>query len=92
MKKLIIAVVLTVAAVGCTAQAAEKSSVTEPVEYNSEITAEMVVDFGGPALVAQFCDSYEVLGYELSLAAFEQGYTEVDPSAEEMVDELASRC
>jgi hypothetical protein len=91
VKKLLIGAVLTVAAVGCTAQAAERSS-TEPVEYDSGITAEMVVDFAGPAMTAEFCRNYEVLGYELSLAAFSQGYTEVDPSAEEMVDELVSRC
>lgn len=92
MKKLLIGVVLTVAAVGCTAQAAERSS-TEPVEYeDTGITAEMVVDFGGPALTQEFCDSYYVLGYELSLMAFSEGYHEVDPSAEEMVDELVSRC
>jgi hypothetical protein len=93
MKKLIIAVVLTVAAVGCTAQAAEQDS-TPVSGYDSEpeITAEMVVDFGGPALTAEFCDSYYVLGYDLSLMAFSEGYHEVDPSAEEMVDELVSRC
>jgi hypothetical protein len=93
MRKLLIGVVLTVAAVGCTAQAAERDS--EPVsDYGSEpeITAEMVVDFGGPALTAEFCDSYYVLGYDLSLAAFSEGYHEADPSAAEMVDELVSRC
>lgn len=92
MKKLLIGVVLTVAAVGCTAQAAERSS-TEPVEYgDTGITAEMVVDYAGPAMTQEFCDNYYVLGYELSLAAFSEGYTEPDPSAQEMVDELVSRC
>jgi hypothetical protein len=94
VKKLLIAVVLTVAAVGCTAQATEQPSST-PVEYETEdtgITAEMLVDFSGPALVADFCDNYDVLGYELALMAFSEGYTETDPSAQEVVDELISRC
>jgi hypothetical protein len=91
VKQLLIGVVLTVAAVGCTAQAAEQPS-SAPVEYDSGITAEMVVDFAGPAMTAEFCRNYDMLGYELSLVAFSEGYTEVDPSAEEMVDELVSRC
>jgi hypothetical protein len=92
VKKLLIGVVLMVAAVGCTAQAAEQPS-SAPVEYeDTGITAEMLVDFSGPAMVEEFCDNYELLGYELSLAAFSEGYTELDPSAEEVVDELVSRC
>jgi hypothetical protein len=91
-KKLLIVVVLMVAAVGCTAQAAEQPS-SAPVEYeDSGITAEMLVDYAGPSMTAEFCANYDILGYELSLAAFEQGYNEPDPSAQEVVDELVSRC
>jgi hypothetical protein len=71
---------------------------TDTTDVDSEgiedlITAEMIVDVMPANQVTQFCDGYDLVGdYDLAFAAFKQGYTEADPSPEDVFDELLSRC
>jgi hypothetical protein len=58
-----------------------------------EITPAMVVDASFTKKeLARFCDAYNLVGYDLGLAAFENGYDESDPPAEEVYLEAVSRC
>ena len=67
------------------------SSVDVGTEY--EVTADEVVDVMGPAAEAEFCGYYDQLGYSAGFTAFEGGYgSGQDPSAQEVYDELVSRC
>ncbi len=55
----------------------------------------MIVDItiaGNPNTLVKFCHAYRVVGYDLALAAFKDGYDETDPSAEEVFREAVSRC
>lgn len=57
------------------------------------ISAELVVDTMDSATVEQFCTGYFNVGdYDLAFEAFRVGYSEPDPSAEEVFDELLTRC
>jgi hypothetical protein len=63
----------------------------------SEITAEMVVDALGQDTADEFCTNYFLVDdYDLSLAAFTQGFSQTyrapDPSPKEVFDELLTRC
>lgn len=58
-----------------------------------EITAAMIVDVMGSDTVDEFCTNYFLIGdYDMAFAGFSQGYNEPDPSAEEVFDELLTRC
>lgn len=58
---------------------------------SSEITADMIVDALAPSDIAQFCGAYATVG-DAGYPSFASTYNEVDPSAREVFDELASRC
>jgi hypothetical protein len=74
-----------------TASSAPISSVDSGTSY--EITAEDVVDVMSTTTVTNFCNAYYAIGdYEVGLAQFSEGYTQSNPSAEEVFDELLSRC
>ena len=67
---------------------------SDPIDASEfEIPAELVVDAMGSDTISEFCVAYFNVGdYDLSLDAFSQGYVELDPSAEEVFDELLTRC
>jgi hypothetical protein len=74
-----------------TTASAPMSSVDSGPSY--EITAEDVVDVMPTTTVTNFCNAYYTIGdYEVGLAQFSEGYTQSNPSAEEVFDELLSRC
>jgi hypothetical protein len=59
----------------------------------SDVTPEMIVDVMGPEKVGEFCSNYDAIGdYDTALAAFSKGYTQPDPPARDVFDELLSRC
>ena len=59
----------------------------------SAVTPEMIVDVMGPEKVQEFCDGYDAVGdYDTALAAFSKGYTQPDPPARDVFNELLSRC
>lgn len=64
---------------------------SEPVDVS--VTAEMVADTISTTQLQEFCDAYFGIGdYGAALEAFEDGYTELEPTAEEVFDELLTRC
>jgi hypothetical protein len=70
-------------------------SIDEPVgDTGFEITPEFLVDTMGSKQVEAFCTGYiGVADHDLALSSFAEGYgTDQDPSAEEVFDELLSRC
>jgi hypothetical protein len=64
------------------------------------VTADMVVDTLGAATITRMCDAYDELLQYLSpsaahaagVDAFSTNYHHTDPSAEEVFDEILSRC
>ena len=59
-----------------------------------EVTADDVVDATAPSVVDTFCTLYDEIGdYTAALGAFADGYgTSQNPSAQEVFDEMLSRC
>ena len=69
----------------------------EPIDTTDEpeieITAEMVVDIMDPEAVQGTCDAMDIVGdYDLALSAFKTGYKSAEPPANEVLDEILSRC
>jgi hypothetical protein len=89
-----IAVVSAIAFTACT----ETDTPTydpAPVGATSyEVTADDVVDAAPAGVVDTFCTLYDDIGsYDAALAAFADGYgTSQNPSAQEVFDEILSRC
>lgn len=56
---------------------------------------EIVVDTtlaSNPGSLAEFCDAYTMLGYDLAFESFKTGYTDSDPSPTAVFNEVISRC
>jgi hypothetical protein len=70
------------------------SSTYEAPSNPYDVTAEDVVDIMQPSAVSEFCREYDLIGdYDAALYAFTGGYgPRQDPSAQEVFDEMLSRC
>jgi hypothetical protein len=94
MKKALIA--LAAVAVIFTACGSSTDTSPEPASggVSYEVTADDVVDAAAPGVVDTFCTLYDDIGnYDAALDAFADGYgTSQNPSAQEVFDEILSRC
>jgi hypothetical protein len=92
---IIAAVVVLLSIIGSSKEASTSSTTdyTSTSTVDDAVTAEMVVDAMTASDKSGFCSAYYTLNdYDLALQFFSRNYDVVTPSAQDVFDELLSRC